>query len=188
MLARRAVPKNSALALHPVTSSRVPYILPSSVCPKSFVSHSYENCRGVYLSSQFGTLEITYLCSPRSLALRHACGDSSFCWLSTVDCQPLHHESVTNHQSRLLPSLSFQSLTTVKFSKSFVLITIRNAGGGYVPPLDKPFKRHFNSSHFRSRVIYLGAPHTPQVRAGIPRFLLNFQLCTVDCRPPPHPL
>src|SRR2546425_1110494 len=29
------------------SSSRVPYTLPSSVCPKSFVCHSYENCRGV---------------------------------------------------------------------------------------------------------------------------------------------
>src|SRR2546428_14181539 len=28
------------------SSSRVPYTLPSSVCPKSFVFHSYENCRG----------------------------------------------------------------------------------------------------------------------------------------------
>src|SRR5437899_454488 len=29
------------------SSSRVPYTLPSSVYPKSFVCHSYENCRGV---------------------------------------------------------------------------------------------------------------------------------------------
>src|SRR5690349_10022760 len=34
-------------------SSKVPYILPSSVCSKSFVSHSYENCRGVYPSFPF---------------------------------------------------------------------------------------------------------------------------------------
>ncbi len=32
----------------PSISSKVPYILPSSVCAKPFVSHSYENCRGVY--------------------------------------------------------------------------------------------------------------------------------------------
>ena len=31
------------------SSSRVPYTLPSSVYPKSFVCHSYENCRGVSL-------------------------------------------------------------------------------------------------------------------------------------------
>ena len=27
-------------------ASSLPYVLPSSVCSKSFVSHSYENCRG----------------------------------------------------------------------------------------------------------------------------------------------
>src|SRR5215469_3827759 len=32
---------------HPRPSSRVPYVLPSSVYAKSFVSHSYENYRGV---------------------------------------------------------------------------------------------------------------------------------------------
>jgi hypothetical protein len=31
----------------PAPSSSPPYILPSSVCSKSFVSHSYENCRRV---------------------------------------------------------------------------------------------------------------------------------------------
>ncbi len=31
------------------TPSSLPYILPSSVCSKSFVSHSYENCRGCTL-------------------------------------------------------------------------------------------------------------------------------------------
>ena len=30
-------------------SSSLPYILPSSVCSKPFVSHSYENCRGCTL-------------------------------------------------------------------------------------------------------------------------------------------
>src|SRR5260370_20807157 len=40
----------------------------------------------------------------------------------------------TNLSNRL-PLLSFQSLSTIKFSKSFVLITIQNAGGCAYPPL-----------------------------------------------------
>jgi hypothetical protein len=33
--------------------SHLPYTLPSSVCRKSFVCHSYENCRGVYQQFPF---------------------------------------------------------------------------------------------------------------------------------------
>ena len=46
-----------------------------------------------------------------------------------------------------LPTLCFQSLTTVKFSKPFVLITIRNAGGLVGASL-KTFK-HFNAPMFK---------------------------------------
>src|SRR5690348_15431757 len=39
-------------------SSRVPYTLPSSVYPKSFICHSYEKCRGVpsFFPSWFGVV------------------------------------------------------------------------------------------------------------------------------------
>jgi len=47
MRPRRAVPKNHRPALRPRPSYKVPYILPSYVCCKFFVSHSYENWRGV---------------------------------------------------------------------------------------------------------------------------------------------
>src|SRR5215472_12097124 len=46
-MSRHAVPKSSGSALHPRRAFKVAYILPSSVCSKSLVSHSYENCRGV---------------------------------------------------------------------------------------------------------------------------------------------
>src|SRR5215472_14912300 len=46
-MSRHAVPKSSGSALHPRRAFKVAYILPSSVCSKSLVFHSYENCRGV---------------------------------------------------------------------------------------------------------------------------------------------
>ncbi len=49
-------------------SSSLPYVLPSSVCAKSFVSHSYENCRVYPLSSQNGTLWETGTKNDRSTA------------------------------------------------------------------------------------------------------------------------
>jgi hypothetical protein len=48
MSLRHGVPKNPPLGVHPQTSSKVPYTLPSSVSSNSFICHSYENCRGVY--------------------------------------------------------------------------------------------------------------------------------------------
>jgi hypothetical protein len=36
---------------------KVPYTLPSSVCGKSFICHSYENCRVYPLSSRIGTCQ-----------------------------------------------------------------------------------------------------------------------------------
>src|SRR5215471_15610119 len=68
------------LAPQPPRISRVPYVLPSSVCSKSFVSHSYENCRGVY-SSHSGT----NLGTPHRPQAR---AERSF-ELSTVNCQLL---------------------------------------------------------------------------------------------------
>jgi len=68
------------LAPQPPRISRVPYVLPSSVCSKSFVSHSYENCRGVY-SSHSGT----NLGTPHRPEAR---AERSF-ELSTVSCQLL---------------------------------------------------------------------------------------------------
>ncbi len=99
----------------PVITSKVPYIFPSSVCSKSFVCHSYENCRGVYAffpiwngSNQLPSSSFT----------------PSFEGASTIDSCPdtfLFHESpVTNHKSHFsdfpaAPNSSlFQSLLTNK--------------------------------------------------------------------------
>ncbi len=51
----------------------------------------------------------------------------------SVSVSAAHHIS-TNRVSPFLPLLSFQSLTTIKFSNPLVLTTIRNAGGcGWSP-------------------------------------------------------
>jgi hypothetical protein len=85
--------------LYPPFTSILPYTLPSSVSCKSFVSHSYENCRGGGLFFPFWNStpsdQRSYLplCSASA---NGACGDSSRsfprstfnCRLSTVDCQP----------------------------------------------------------------------------------------------------
>src|SRR5216684_3331269 len=47
------------------TSYSLPYILPSSVCLKSFVCHSYENCRGGGYSCHSGSPQGRYARGPR---------------------------------------------------------------------------------------------------------------------------
>src|SRR5215472_9685066 len=70
------------------TTSSLSYILPSYVCSKSLVSHSYANCRGVPLSSQCGTPRRLQPWYPASGAA--PCGNSSVCFpLSTVNCRLL---------------------------------------------------------------------------------------------------
>jgi len=71
------------------SSSRVPYTLPSSVYPKSFVCHSYENCRGVAVFFPFWNGQL------RNRRLRPCSKEStlSFC----------HETRITVHGS---PSLS----------------------------------------------------------------------------------
>ncbi len=49
--------------------------------------------------------------------------------------------SSNNHLPSPVASLCFQSLTTIKFSKPFVLITIRNAGGCGWSPLPGPSRK-----------------------------------------------
>jgi hypothetical protein len=96
MRPRRAVPYNSALLIHSSTSYKVPYILPSSVCSKSFVSHSYENCRGV--PSFFPIrVNIHLPWCPASVPrlLRYACGDSALFHESPA--RPVRSVGVTNH-------------------------------------------------------------------------------------------
>src|SRR5262249_28626690 len=44
---RRLGIRIASLSPHPGRSYKVPYVLPSSVCANSFVSHSYENYWGV---------------------------------------------------------------------------------------------------------------------------------------------
>src|SRR5690349_9469089 len=51
---------------------------------------------------------------------------------------------VATNLSTILPFLSFQSLTTVKFCNSLVLKTIQNARGGWGPP-SAYLKKNFNS-------------------------------------------
>src|SRR5260370_29364552 len=85
--------------------------------PNSFPWHSYENCRRVYPFFAFWHSRTHQPSCSASVpfALRHACGGSSFCRLSTVGCQPLHHGSpVTDTPSPSLSSLSFQSLQHLK--------------------------------------------------------------------------
>src|SRR5882762_4565413 len=43
------------------TSSHSPYTLPSSVCPKSCICHSCENCRGVYQQFPFRNSQLFFL-------------------------------------------------------------------------------------------------------------------------------
>lgn len=73
ILTRHAVPKDSSLAFHPVPSSKVLKILPSSVYSRCFVSHSYENRRGAYRSCLL-------------LTTRHSPFVSVFSFLSLTNC------------------------------------------------------------------------------------------------------
>src|SRR5258707_13827394 len=80
------------------------------------------------------------------------------------------------------PPLCFQSLTTVKFSKPFVLITIRNAGGGRTASsLARQQKLQLPS--FR---IPCHLPWCPVSAGGVSGDLFPFcQLSTVNCQPLP---
>ena len=84
-----AVPNFPPPPIHPRPSYKVPYILPSSVRPKSFICHSYENCRGGGGSSK-NLFKKNFRSLPSFPASGAApCGDSG-----------LFHESpVTSHQS-----------------------------------------------------------------------------------------
>jgi hypothetical protein len=100
MLPRPAVLQSRPALLHlPPWSYHQTGILPRL---KSFISHSYENCRGV----------------PSFFPIRNAS-------IPATSARVL----VLVHESRALSSLSFQSLPTIKSSNPHVLTTIRNAGG-----------------------------------------------------------
>ncbi len=60
---------------------------------------------------------------------------------------PLALHPVNNHLSPRLPSLSFQSLTTIKSSNSLVLKTIRNAWGCTYPLRPRPSRKTLTPSH-----------------------------------------
>ncbi len=119
-----------------------------------------------------------------------ACGDSSLFHESPACPDPV---GVTDHGSPSFPSLSFQSLTTIKFSNPLVFTTIRNAGGCTYPPASPPRKI---PSRFRTR-----PPHLPScsVSAGgaccrrlrpcrrdscTSASALNLELSTLDPRNP----
>ncbi len=84
-----------------------------------------------------------------------------------------------------LPPLCFQQLPTIKFSKSLVLITIRNAGGGGYPPCPEPRRvyseprpvlpppefRIFFQSDYLMRIVVLSEhrePKDPSAHSPIP--------------------
>ncbi len=108
-----------------------------------------------------------------------ACGDSSLLHQSRA-CPD--RVGVTNDESHTLPPLSFESLTTIKFSNPLVLKTIRNAGGCTYPLPPTPFKKHFSSL----QILNASASSTFVLcirRRRVRRFLLfcfNFELSTFN--------
>src|SRR5215471_1085457 len=135
-----AVPNFPPPPIHPRPSYKVPYILPSSVRPKSFICHSYENCRGGGGSSK-NLFKKNFRSLPSFPASGAApCGDSG-----------LFHESpVTSHQSLsplecALPR--FRALTPLECA-----VTKKSGGRGALPI----FQFRFSSFGGVSR--YSGSP------------------------------
>jgi len=125
MSLRHGVPKNPPLGVHPQTSSKVPYTLPSSVSSNSFICHSYANCRGVYPFFPFWHRQ--------SQITNH---ESPF-------LPPLSFQSLTNCPRFATHSepLSFQPITNCSICKSFVLIMIQQYPGWVGTSLLRPSRK-----------------------------------------------
>src|SRR5713101_4424682 len=125
MSLRHGVPKNPPLGVHPQTSSKIPYTLPSSVSSNSFICHSYENCRGVYPFFPFWHCQ--------SQVTNH---ESPF-------LPPLSFQSLTNCPRFATHSepLSFQPITNCSICKSFVLIMIQQYPGWVGTSLLRPSRK-----------------------------------------------
>ena len=154
--ARREV-QNASLTSRPWPSSKVPYILPSSACSKSFVSHSYENCRGLptffpfwhspvvthhrhwpriagSLSSPFfSCTSALFAATEHSQTLFHQSFAHSFPlnggWGYVRSSSERAKGSLSRTWQCPLPPLCFQSLPTIKLSNPRLLKTIQNARG-----------------------------------------------------------
>ncbi len=203
ILSERSEPKDlSSPAARLLLPYRVPYILPSYVYANSFVCHSYENCRGVYPFFPFwhSRNHLPSFSASVPFALRHACGDSSLRRLSTVgsqllphlpwfpasaagacgDSSPFRQSRVTSHESHSLPFLSFQSLTTIKFSNPLVLTTIRNAGG-CTYSLPSSSRKTLTTPHLGVHPSHL--PWCPASTVGVcGDSSVPIQLSTLNCR------
>ncbi len=178
--------------------SLVPATRPSSLATLTKTADVYT------LSSHSGTTEIINLRSPhlRFPASRSCIGTYRLLCGTRAEILPPHtsHESpITSHRFcplclfnhlRIAPVLPpftnlflFNQLRIAQFASPLFVNdpTVPGVGGGLAPA---PFKKSFTSSHFRSRVIHLSAPHRPQPRAGTLRLFLRFQPSTVGCRPP----
>src|SRR5215475_993783 len=96
-MSRHAVPKSSGSALHPRRAFKVAYILPSSVCSKSLVFHSYENCRGVLSFFPFWN---------SSLATHHSTPSPLECAVE----HPMRMRVLREHRDRRISRLNVSAL------------------------------------------------------------------------------
>src|SRR5579859_6196181 len=112
MRPRQGVPKNLPLPLHPRPSYKVPYILPSSVSSKSCVFTLFKKLPG------WGGIGRNF-------------------FKKNFNSFPFWRSALATRHSSLATVFSFQSLTTVKFCNSSVLITIQQYPGVDSPPFVK---------------------------------------------------